>query len=135
MKWTIGKTEEQCFVRVTLEGEFSTDEFSEIFGDLFAREYWQLGMHILFDESKLSLCDIDYQIIRHTSECYAKHFYHIGDGKIALLMKSLSDYGRGRQFELLTEMKIPTSICIFMVEEEAISWLTDKSTSLSNKNL
>ncbi len=38
-------------------------------------------------------------------------------------MNSLSDYARGRQFELLTDDKVSTDIEIFMDEEKALSWL------------
>lgn len=38
-------------------------------------------------------------------------------------MRSPSDYGRGRQFELMMEDRISASLCIFLDEAEARDWL------------
>jgi len=124
MNWKIGKVEKGVFVRVTLEGDFDINDFCGIFGDLFSREYWRTGLHILFDDSMLNLSDTNYEIIRHASDCYSENYSHIGDGKIALLMHSVSDFGRGRQFQILTEMKVPANLQVFMDEAEAVIWLT-----------
>jgi hypothetical protein len=127
MKWNIGNLEQECFVRVRLEDKFSNDEFIYIFEDLFSRDYWKLGMHILFDDSNLNLTDTTLEMIRHASACYVNNHSHIGDGKVAMLMRSLSDFARGRQFELLTGVKAHANINIFMDEAEAIQWLTEKA--------
>ncbi|MGC2238851.1 MAG: hypothetical protein WA584_22035 [Pyrinomonadaceae bacterium] len=126
MNWTIGKVEKKLFVRITLEGDFDIKDFFEIFGSLFALEYWQMGMHLLFDDSRLNLSEINYEMIRHASDCYSHHYSNIGDGKIAMLMKSVPDFGRGRQFQLLTEMQVPANINIFTDEAEAVIWLEAK---------
>jgi hypothetical protein len=48
---------------------------------------------------------------------------HIGDGRAAILVRSLSDYGRGRQFELLTQGRVSATMRVFLDEAEARDWL------------
>jgi len=123
MKWTVGNTEQDCFVRVVLEGDFSIDEFYLIFKEILSHADWSQGMHILFDDTNLSFADTNLEMIRHASDCFAEHHFHIGDGRVALLMNSITDFARGRQFEMLTENKIPSNIGIFRKEEAAVDWL------------
>lgn len=123
MKWIIGEIEKDCFIRVTLEGEFSTDNFTRIFDDLLSREYWKPGTHILFDNLNLTLQDTNIDLVRQASDCYVAHHNHIDDGRIALLMNTLADFGRGRQFGLITENNSEANIHIFMKEAEAVNWL------------
>ncbi len=38
-------------------------------------------------------------------------------------MKSLTDFARGRQFELLTEHDMEAEISVFLDEDKALEWL------------
>jgi hypothetical protein len=134
MQWTVGNIEQECFVRVVLEGDFSTDEFFLIFKEILSRADWRQGMHILFDDTNLSFTDTNLDMIRHASDCYAEYHFKIGDGRIALLMNSVADFARGRQFELLTGNKIPSNIGIFRNEADAVDWLLTKEDSFDSSS-
>lgn len=61
--------------------------------------------------------------MRAAAENHVAHDERIGTGRAAVLMKAPADYGRGRQFELLTEGRISATMRIFLDEAEAIAWL------------
>ena len=124
MKWTIENFEEQNFVRVSLEGDFSVKDVSKTLEDLFSKEYWKPGKPVLFDDTKLNLTGTSLETIREGSQIYFENSSRYADSKIAVLAASLTDFARGRQFELITGNKIKSNIRIFLKEEEAIDWLT-----------
>ena len=134
MKWTIGKIENELFIRITLTGDFDINDFYELFGALFARAYGRARLHLVFDDSMLNLGETNYELIRLASDCYSRHYSHIGDGKIAMLMKSVPDFGRGRQFQMITEGQAPANINIFMDEAKAVIWLTADDSLLTPDN-
>ncbi len=121
--WTIEFTESQDFVKIVAEGAFSTTEHSQLLEDLLTRRSWIPGMNILFDDRKVEFDGTNVELIRRVGDNFQLYDEKIGDGKIAILMKSLTDYARGRQFELITEKKISGDLKIFMDEEKAVEWL------------
>lgn len=123
MKWTVGNIERERFIEVILEGEFSIVEFSDIFQEILSHESWRQGIHILFDDTRLTFKDTNLDMIREASNCYAKDHYRIGDGRVALVMSSPADFIRGRQFEILAGIKIPSNIGVFRDKEKALNWL------------
>jgi hypothetical protein len=49
----------------------------------------------------------------------------IGYGKAAIPLRTLADYGRGRQFELLTDCRVGAQLQVFRDEAEALHWLLE----------
>lgn len=125
MKWKIESVEERNFIRVKLSEEFSVSDISQTLQDLFSSKYWKSGTPVLFDDTNLDLSNTNLETIRRGSEIYVEYAPHYGDSKIAVLAGSVTDFARGRQFELLAGNKIHMNIRIFMEEEQAVNWLTD----------
>lgn len=125
MKWAIESVEQQNFIRIRLSEDYSVSEITQALEDLFSREFWKSGTPILFDDTNLNLTNTSLETIRQASEVHAKYASYYGDSKIAILADSLTDFARGRQFELLAGNKVHTNIRIFMEEDKAVNWLTD----------
>lgn len=124
MKWTIHKTEEQPFIKIITEGDFNPEDHLKMVMDIVSSDFWKPGMNVLFDNRNLHF---DFSDVSSISEAVNNHFMYdekIGNGKSAILMNSVSDYGRGLQFELFGEGKLSTRLEIFLNEKGAIDWLT-----------
>jgi hypothetical protein len=64
--------------------------------------------------------------MRQASENHVANDDRIGRGKAAVLMRSPADYGRGRQFEMLTEGRVGATVQIFLDEAQALRWLLEE---------
>ncbi len=121
--WTIEFIESQNYIKVIAENDFSVEGHMEMLADVVAREFWKPGMNLLFDDRKVEFKGVNIESVRKVSHDFRTFENELGNGRTALLMDTLSDYARGRQFELLTDDKVSTDIKIFRDEEEALSWL------------
>lgn len=135
MNWTVHKIKGQSYIKVTTEGVFSPDDHLKMIEDIVSREFWLPGTNVLFDHRNLEFGQTDISIFKQASSNHEKNDERIGNGKAAILMKSLADFSRGRQFELIADDKISAKLHIFLREKEAIKWLTSatKSTDKSAK--
>lgn len=91
--------------------------------DIVSRPGWRPGTDVLFDHRGLSFGDADLRAMYQASGNHLQNDARIGSGKAAILMRSLSDYGRGRQFELLTADRASATLAVFLDEAEALDWL------------
>ncbi|MET0752843.1 MAG: hypothetical protein ABWZ66_05700 [Pyrinomonadaceae bacterium] len=123
MNWTVENIENQPYIKVVTGGDFSIDEQLKMIEDITSRDFWRPGTDVLFDHRKLDFGVTDINLIRKASDNHIRNDAKIGNGKAAILMKSLPDFARGRQFELLTESKVSAKLRIFKDEDEAIKWL------------
>lgn len=125
MNWTIEYIKKGNFVKVTVEGDFSLGELEKMDEDIFRQKFWRPGMNVLFDHRKLDFGVTDIEMMRGASQLHVKNNEKIGNGKAAFLMKSLPDFARGRQFELLTESKVSAKMRVFKDEDEALEWIAE----------
>ena len=123
MNWTVEKLENPQYVRVITDGEFSARDQLKMIEDITSRDFWRPGMDVLFDHRHLDFGSTDINLMRQAGNNHVQYNDKIGNGKAAILMKSLPDFARGRQFELLTESKVSAKLRIFKDEKEAVEWL------------
>jgi hypothetical protein len=123
MKWTINKTEAQPFITVITEGDFNLNDHLKMIENILSRDFWQAGMDILFDHRNLNFGATDISVFKGASRNHQQNDERIGNGKAAHLMKSLTDFGRGRQYELIADSKVSAKLRIFLDEKEAVDWL------------
>ncbi|HEX5869780.1 MAG TPA: hypothetical protein VFY65_05185 [Longimicrobium sp.] len=108
---------------VTTRGVFSPEGHRRMTEDIVSREAWRPGAAVLFDHRQLDFSDSDLAAMQRAGATHRDHDERIGDGKAAVLMSTPVNYGRGRQFQLLTEGKVGARLQIFLNEAEAIRWL------------
>jgi hypothetical protein len=123
MNWTFDYSREASLVRVSLEGGFNLEDHLKSLEELTALEHWKPGINVLFDCRRLDLSETDYEVIKRAADNCIRNDKIAGCGKIALLMKTVADFGRGRQFEMLTDERMDADIRVFLRESDALLWL------------
>jgi len=123
MRWTVELPGADGYALVTTSGVFDVSDHVEMIRDIVTRPGWRPGMDVLFDHRALDFGDADLRAMYQAGDNHLRHDERIGDGRAAILVRSLSDYGRGRQFELLTEGRVAATMRVFMDEAEARDWL------------
>jgi hypothetical protein len=123
MHWTVDLSGAKGYAIVTTSGAFDVAGHLRMIEDIVSRPEWSPGTNVLFDHRGLSFDDADLRAMYQASANHQLNDARIGNGKAAVLMRSLSDYGRGRQFEQLTADRTSATSRIFLDEAEALDWL------------
>jgi hypothetical protein len=123
MEWTVEQADGQDFVTVVTRGAFTTADHLRMTEDVLSRDFWRPGTAVLFDHRALEFGAADFAAMRAAADTHVAHDERIGQGKAAVLMKAPADFGRGRQFELLTEGRVGATMRIFLDPAEAVAWL------------
>jgi hypothetical protein len=127
MRWTVDLSGADEYAIVTTSGTFDAADHLRMIEDIVSRPGWRPGTDVLFDHRGLSFDDADLAAMYQAGTNHLANDARIGGGKAAVLVRSVSDYGRGRQFELLTADRISATLCIFMDPAEAIDWLAGQT--------
>lgn len=123
MSWTVEYVKDRHFVRVVAKGVYNIDDHLRLLEDIVSRDFWKPGMNVLIDDSRLDLHQTTLEELRKAGLKRIELDVLIGGGKTAVLVSSLTDFARARQFELITSGKVSAKIDIFKDEDEAIRWL------------
>jgi hypothetical protein len=126
MNWTIEYVKSDNFVKVTCNGVFTIEKLPEYFTRLISSVFWKPGMNLLVDNQHSTLCQNTLEKMRKASNDYQLVSGQLGDGKMALLMDSVCNYGYGRQFQTLSENKGQSDIRIFDDEKKALDWMHEE---------
>ncbi|MCW8131917.1 MAG: hypothetical protein KIS92_16345 [Planctomycetota bacterium] len=123
MTWTVELAPGGRAVIVCTQGHFNLTDYVRMVNDILSRDYWKPGMDAYFDHRKASFEGTDFMTIMSAGEQMRSHDKEIGDGRAAILMKHMGDYGLGRMFQNVTDDKISAKLKIFTDEKEARAWL------------
>ena len=126
MKWTIEYIKDKRYIRVNSEGKFNHKDHQRKMEEIVSKDYWKPGMNILFDCTKVDFSGRDLDDVRKVVSDYANKKELFGRGRVALLMKSLADFGRGRQLQILTTEtteRISADVRVFLNEKQSPDWL------------
>lgn len=123
MDWTIAHDPENGFVTVVTGGVFTVGDHTRMTEDVLSRDFWRPGTAVLFDHRELEFGAAGFAAMRQAAETHVEHDARIGHGKAAVVMKAPADFGRGRQFEMLTEGRVGATMRIFLDPAEAVAWL------------
>ena len=124
MKWTVEHMKEHRLVKIVVSGVYNIDDHLRMLKDLVTQDFWTPGMNLLIDD-----CGLDFRqtSLEHLREAALKRIEFdtlIGNGKTAVLVCSVTDFARARQFELITNGKVSAKIDVFNNEDEALRWLS-----------
>ncbi|HET7233622.1 MAG TPA: hypothetical protein VFJ16_26670 [Longimicrobium sp.] len=123
MRWTVEIPRGDGYAVVTTSGTFDVNDHVRMIEDIITRPGWLPGMDVLFDHRALDFGEADLRAMYQAGDNHLRNDERIGNGRAAILMRSLNDYGRGRQFELLTEGRVSATMRVFLDEAEARDWL------------
>jgi hypothetical protein len=126
MEWTVEDRAAQGFVVVRTTGQFTLRDHLRMTEDILSRDFWRPGTAVLFDHRALDFGATGLAAMRQASETHVAHDDRIGGGRAAVLMRTPADYGRGRQFEMLTDGRVGAQMQIFLDEAEALRWLLER---------
>ena len=123
MEWTVELPGADGYAVVTTSGIFGVSDHVRMTEDIVTRPGWRPGMDVLFDHRALDFSAADLRAMYQAGDNHLRHDERIGDGRAAVLVRSLDDYGRGQQFALLTERRISATLRVVLDEAEARDWL------------
>ena len=123
MNWTVEYRESGHYVIVTADGKFTVEDHRKLLEDVSSREFWRPGMNLFVDNRKLDFDDAGSEEIMQASINHSKIDALFGNGKTGILMKSISDFVLGREYEMLTDEKVSADLHIFLDEKQALRWL------------
>lgn len=125
MDWKIEHEPSLDFVWVVCEGDFSAEDCGEAKKDFTTRGFWRPGMNVLFDFRATKFNNLNPGELRRAADFHSCLNEEIGNGKMALLMNSVRDFGLARQYELIAEPNVFSQIKVFGDETEAVRWLKE----------
>jgi hypothetical protein len=125
MNWTIKNIADKHFIRVVTDGDFTAADHRRMTEDILSRKFWKPGTNIMFDHRNLNFGVTSVALMKEISSTHIENDARIGSGKAAILMKSVPDFVRGRQFEIITEGKITANLQVFLDEKKALAWLLE----------
>jgi hypothetical protein len=125
MNWTIENIADRHFVKVITRGDFTAADHRRLTADILSQKFWKPGTNVLFDHRNLNFGVTSVPLMKEIGSTHIENDAQIGSGKAAVLMKSVPDFARGRQFEIITEGKISANLQIFLDEKKALEWLLE----------
>jgi hypothetical protein len=129
MEWDVVFDEARGAAIVTTRGVFDEADHARMVADIVGRPRWHPGHPVLFDHRALDFGAAGFPDMRAARDNHVAHDEQIGAARSALLMKSLADFGRGRQFELMVDGVVSADLAVFVDEGAAWRWLSAGSTS------
>lgn len=123
MRWKVELPGADGYAVVTTSGAFDVSDHARMIQDIVTRPGWRPGTDVLFDHRELDFGEADLRAMYQAGDNHLRHDEHIGAGRAAILVRSLDDYTRGRQFGDLTEGRVSATLGVFLDEAEARGWL------------
>jgi hypothetical protein len=123
MSWTVEYVADRHFVRVVVKGIYNIDDHQRMLEDVASREFFKPGMNLLIDDTSLDFRQTNLEQLRTAGSKRIELDALIGSGKTAVLVSSVTDLARARQFQLMTSGKISGKMDIFKNEDKALRWL------------
>ena len=124
MQWIVELDASGDFVRVSTRDSFTVDGYRGMVDDILSRPFWRPGSDVLFDHRKLGFADVDFDVMRGTTEYHIEHDEKIGDGRAAIVVGNKLGFANARQFEALLGGKARARLRIFRELDAAVAWLT-----------
>lgn len=123
MSWTVEYVKDRHFVRIVVKGIYNIDDHRRMLEDVASREFFKAGMNLLIDDTSLDFSQTNLEQLRTAGNKRIELDALIGNGKTAVLVSSVTDLARARQFQLMTSGKISGKMDIFKNEDKALRWL------------
>jgi hypothetical protein len=123
MEWTVVFDDATGIAIVATRGVFDVADHARMVADIVGRAQWRPGHPVLFDHRQLDFGSAGYAHMIAARDNHVAHDERIGAARSAILVKSLADYGCGRQFELIAEGAVSADLAVFADEAAARRWL------------
>lgn len=123
VEWTVTPSPDGRYVIVVTSGRFDPAGHRRMTEDILSREFWRPGMDALFDHRLLDFGGADFPAMVEARDTHKLNDERIGDGKAAIVVKSLADFGVGRMFQSLAENQVRADLQLFQNYDDAVDWI------------
>ena len=110
-------------IKVKTKGDFSLDDFQKMIVQMFSDSRWVPGMNRLYDNRELNIKATDINTMYNIGMIQKVFEEKIGRGRLALLVKDVSDYGSGQLYQNVVNGRIESEVKIFISYDEAMEWV------------
>ena len=124
MEWDVVFDESRGAAIVSTRGVFNVIDHARMVADIVSRAQWYPGHPVLFDHRELDFGTVGFAKMSAARDTHLAHDARIGAARTAILMKSVADFGSGRQFQLLVNGAASAEVRVFVDEKAAWGWLT-----------
>jgi hypothetical protein len=125
MKWNVGYESELGIVRARQWDDFTLDDEFKFLETTVSDPHASQGAPLMFDYTQLVVTNIGSNDLEQISKRLGDLIQRIASKRIALLAATDLQYGLGRQFQIISESRIPTPIHVFRDEAAALTWLRE----------
>lgn len=125
MNWQIDDTRMPEFLRVTLDGEPSAEDYIQLWTEVLAHDRWSPGTAVLVDGTRRSpYGDRAAAVAKAVADLFARHADEFGDSPVASIVKT-SEYSQfDRSVDYAARSRGSHSILrYFTNEKDAAEWL------------
>jgi hypothetical protein len=123
MEWTVDFDRSTGTAIVTTTGVFNVLDHARMVADVVSRQEWHPGHPVLFDHRALDFGAAGFPHMSAAGDNHLRRDEQIGAARSAILMRSVADFGRGRQFQLIVDDSVSADIAVFLDEDAAWHWL------------
>lgn len=123
MDWKIELNDENEYILITTDGQFTLEEQKKMFQDLCGFQKFSPDLPILFDNRKIIMKGTDVEIMRKSVSVVQNFIKSHKIKRLAGMVEEGVNFGRGRQFEILTEVAGGYGFRLFKDESLAVQWL------------
>lgn len=118
---TIDKEKNMATIRST--GKAIVSEIELYQKKLVEHKDWLRGTNILVDHTGLVTTHLSFQEIQYISKSITSFAKELGDGRLALVVRTMMGYGLARMWQILTSEISDLNIKIFRSIEHAEQWV------------
>lgn len=123
MDYTIASHPHANAFVITTRGAFDIHDFTRLADELLAHPDWQPGCQCLFDYRGTDFAAVQAVELRWAADLHAERNGRIGQGRAALVMKDLLDFGMGRMYEMSLGDRAAAELQVFRDIAEARRWI------------
>jgi len=109
---------------IQTHGDFDINDFKELAIEMLTHTNWVPGANCLFDYRMTNMLGVARQDFENASAMHRENNSVVGNGKSALVMKDVGNYGMGRMYQNTTEGHVDTQFQIFSDYNHAKEWIT-----------
>ncbi len=104
-------------------GEVSRKGIRDFHYEYLNDKRWEPGMNVIIDFRELSFKKFKPTDIQFIKDLVVGSREQIGNGKMAIIISSVNDFGLARMWEMKTESFVDFSVTVFFTREDALEWI------------
>lgn len=113
------------YLRVITRGPFSVETFSKMVEEMVTHESWRPGLSAFIDHRDSDMSTASFLDVAAAADVHRRMNKLVGCSRIASLMRGVTDFGVGRQYQNLIDGDVSSNLRIFADEEKAMNWLLE----------